>query len=165
MIRLRLKESLLHDTLRDLRRPHPFAYERIGYLACKQSASPQGLLLLAYKYLPIVDEWYVRDEGVGARFDANAIRAGMQLALTNNDSIFHVHVHEHNGVPRMSRVDIREMENLMPCFVNVCPRCVHGAIVLSADRAYGRVWGTELSREGCSIDRITAISDQVRLLS
>ena len=48
MIRLRILTPLLASMLADLRRPHAIAYERIGFLACKQSSTPQGQLLLAY---------------------------------------------------------------------------------------------------------------------
>lgn len=165
MIRLRMLTTLVEKMLVDLRRPHPFAYERIGFLCCKQSKVPSGYLLLGYRYVAVDDERYLKDKSVGARFDATAIRAGMQLALTEGATIFHVHVHEHAGVPRMSRVDAREMQQLMPCFVNVCPERLHGALVLSTDRAYAHVWGTGLDTAGIDIHRITSVGDHVTVLS
>lgn len=165
MIRLRMTTTLLEAMLADLRRPHPFAFERIGFLCCRQSRVPSGYLLLGYRYLAIDDDRYIRDKSVGARFDGTAIRTGMQLALTEGATIFHVHVHEHAGVPRMSRVDTREMQQLMPCFVNVCPERLHGALVLSADRAYARVWGTALETSGTDVSRITSVGDGIRVLS
>jgi len=165
MIRLRLLTTLVDEMLADLRRPHPFAYERVGFLCCRQSSVPSGYLLLGYKYVAIDDERYLKDKSVGARFDATAIRTGMQLALTENTAIFHVHLHQHTGVPRMSRVDASEMQQLMPCFVNVCPQRLHGALVLSTDRAYARVWGTALDAAGTSVHRITSVGDHVTVLS
>ena len=165
MIRLRMTTTLLDAMLADLRRPHPFAFERIGFLCCRQSTVPSGHLLLGHRYVAIDDDRYIRDKSVGARFDATAIRAGMQLALTEGATIFHVHVHEHAGVPHMSRVDAREMQQLMPCFVNVCPERLHGALVLSADRAYARVWGAALETSGIDVSRITSVGDGVRVLS
>ena len=165
MIRLRMLTTLVEDMLVDLRRPHPFAFERIGFLCCRQSRVPSGYLLLGYQYVALADERYLKDKSVGARFDATAIRTGMQLALTESATIFHVHVHEHAGVPRMSRVDDREMQQLMPCFVNVCPECLHGALVLSTDRAYARVWGRALDPAGTDIHRITSVGDHVTVLS
>ena len=165
MIRLRLATTLLESMLMDLRRPHSFAFERIGFLCCRQTAVPSGYLLLGYRYVAIDDDRYIRDKSVGARFDATAIRTGMQLALTEDATMFHVHVHEHTGVPRMSRVDSREMQQLMPCFVNVCPEHLHGALVLSADRAYARVWGSALEPRGIDVCRITSVGDGVKVLS
>lgn len=157
MIRLRIPETLLKTMLDDLRRPHAIAFERIGFLCCRQSRIPSGDLLLAYRYQPVADDGYIEDDSVGARFDSSAIRAGMQLALTDNAAVFHVHVHPHSGLPRFSRVDAREMSTLIPCFVNVCPTRLHGALVLSGDRACARVWGTQISSEGSQVDRITEI--------
>jgi hypothetical protein len=151
--------------LADLRRPHPFAFERIGFLCCRQADAPCGHLLIGYRYVAIEDDRYIRDKSVGARFDAAAIRTGMQLALTEDASIFHVHMHEHAGMPRMSRVDACEMQQLMPCFVNVCPKRLHGALVVSADRAYARVWGTALGMSGIDVSRITSVGDGVKVLS
>jgi hypothetical protein len=165
MIRLRIPTPLIVAMLADLRRPHAIAHERIGFLACRQSDTPQGRLLLGYLYAPVDDDCYLRDEAVGARFDNRAIRAGMQLALTEKASVMHVHVHNHQGEPRMSRVDAREMQGLMPCFVNVCPQRVHGALILSADRAFAQLWGTSLPGNGAKVSRITSVSDRVRMLS
>jgi len=165
MVRMRVLETLVNAMLRDLRRPHPFARERVGFLCCRQSQVPSGQLLLGYRYFPIGDDRYVRDESVGARFDATAIRTGMQLALTENAAVFHVHLHEHSGVPRMSCVDRGEMQQLMPCFVNVRPERLHGALVLSANRAYARVWGTSLPTEGVDVGRITSVANAVKVLS
>jgi len=165
MIRLRMLTTLVDAIRADLRRPHPFAYERIGFLCCKQSSVPSGYLLLGYRYVPIEDDRYLRDKSVGASFDATAIRTGMQLALTEEASVFHVHVHKHAGVPRMSRVDTREMQQLMPCFVNVCPERLHGALVMSVDRAYARVWGTALETSGADVSRITSVGDHIKVLS
>jgi hypothetical protein len=165
MIRLRMTTALLEEMLADLRRPHPFAFERIGFLCCRQSKVPSGYLLLGYRHVAIDDDRYIRDKSVGARFDATAIRTGMQLALTEDATIFHVHLHEHAGMPHMSRVDTREMQQLMPCFVNVCPERLHGSLVLSADRAYARVWGTALETSGIDVSRITSVGDGVKVLS
>jgi hypothetical protein len=165
MIRLRLSESLVGMVRDDLHRPHPFALERVGFLCCRQSGVPSGRLLLAYKYVPVCDDHYIRDDSVGARFDAAAIRMGMQLALAENAAVFHLHLHSHVGLPRFSRVDTREMSALMPCFVNVCPIRLHGALVLSEDRACARVWGVELPSEGTAVTRITEVGSSVRVLS
>lgn len=165
MIRLRIRHDLLASILADLRRPHPFAMERIGYLCCSQSDLPSGPLLLAYRYEPIEDEHYIEDETVGAKFDSGAIRKGMQLALSEQAAMFHVHVHPHRGVPRFSRVDEREMSALMPCFVNVCPDLLHGAIVFSADRACARVWGRPYPPAGARVDRITSVGAGIGVLS
>lgn len=162
MITLRISSDLLADILRDLRRPHEYAAERVGFLHCGQCALRSGRLLLAYKYHPIRDGQYLEDHSVGACFDGSAIREAMQNALTQRSSVFHVHLHGHRGRPRFSGVDKREMRQIMPCFVNLCPDRIHGALVLSLDAATANIWGIDLPPQGQSPDKITVVGHHLR---
>jgi hypothetical protein len=163
MITLRIPDTLFHEMLCDLRRPHEYAYERVGFMCCRQSALRSGNLLLAYKYKPIRDDQYLEDRTVGARFDGSSIREAMQTALTEGSSVFHVHLHEHRGQPRLSGTDIREMQQIMPCFVNLRPDRLHGALVLSVDSAFARVWGIDLAPQGQTPDRLSLVGSRMKL--
>jgi hypothetical protein len=145
-VRLRITSKLFERMLADLRRPHDFAYERVAFMFCKQSKHPSGILLFPYKYTPIRDDQYIADETVGARFDSSSIREAMQVALAERSSAFHVHLHSHAGIPGFSGTDNGEMQALMPCFANVRPDRVHGALVLSLDSAVARVWSADWSQ-------------------
>jgi len=162
MVNLRIPQKLLDAMVVDLRRPHPFAFERVGFMYCKQSSLRNGRLLLAYKYQPIEDEQYIQDDTVGARFDSSSIRAAMQTALSEGVSTFHVHLHGHSGVPRFSRIDTEEMQALMPCFVNVCPDRCHGALVLSFDGIFGRIWTVDCP-VGRPLSKISVVGERIRL--
>lgn len=162
MITLRISRNLIEQMLEDLRRPHPLAAERVGFLFFRQSGLRRGSLLLAQQYRPIREDQYLEDDTVGARFDGSAIREAMQWALSENISAFHVHLHEHRGLPRFSGVDKREMQQIMPCFVNLCPERLHGALVLSVDAVAARVWGAELLPQGQSPDKITVVGPHIR---
>ncbi len=151
--------------LTDLRRPHAFAYERVGFLYCRQTAIPAGHLLLGHTYRAVKDSQYLPDPSVGAKFDSSAIREAMQFALTEAASILHVHLHDHAGQPRMSPIDSREMQSLMPCFVNLCPARIHGALVLSRDAAVARVWGVSLRPDGTPLKKITSIGSRIQFLA
>lgn len=164
-IALRIPGEIVEIMLTDLRRPHAFAYERVGFLFCRQASLSPGKLLLAHKYHPIPDAYYIEDSTVGAKFNASAIREAMQFALSEQLSALHVHLHDHAGSPRMSSVDTREMRTLMPCFVNLCPDKVHGALLLSADAAIATIWGTSLSPEGDAVAKITSVDSKLRFLS
>jgi len=163
MIALRISNNLLEQILHDLRRPHEFAGERVGFIHCRQSALRHGTLLLAHKYQPIRDDQYIQDASVGARFDGSCIREGMQTALTEGTSVFHVHLHDHKGQPRLSGVDRREMRQMMPCFVNLCPNRLHGALVLSNDSAFATIWGTDLPPEGRTVDKLSLVGPRSKL--
>jgi hypothetical protein len=55
-------------------------------------------------------------------------------------SLFHIHMHEHRGAPGFSRVDLTEAVKFVPDLFNSVPAMLHGAIVLSHDRAAGHCW-------------------------
>jgi len=124
----------------DLARPHPFAAERVGFISVRAAKGKDRLILLAENYHPIADHDYIPDLTVGAMMSQEAIRKALELALLQSVGVFHVHVHEHRGLPRFSRTDLREQVKFVPDFFKVRPQMPHGAIVLSYDRAIGRVW-------------------------
>lgn len=158
---LRLPSELVDVMQTDLRRPHEFAYERVGFLYCKQTALASGHLLLGARYEPILDDEYIPDSSVGARFNSIAIRTAMQRTLGGRFSALHVHLHGHIGLPRFSNTDKREMQALMPCFVNLCPERLHGALILSDDSATGRLWAVDLL-EGFALQKITFVGPRMR---
>jgi hypothetical protein len=124
----------------DLRRPHPFAHERIGFLSAGIAATDEGLLILARSYRPIADEDYLPDSSVGAMMNAAAIRKALQWAMSERVAIFNVHSHGGRGVPGFSGIDLRESAKYVPDFFKLAASRPHGAIVLSNDAAYGKIW-------------------------
>jgi hypothetical protein len=141
----RVRRDLIDEVRRDLKRPHPFAAERVGFLSCRAGRlADNGLVVVAANYRPIDDADYVDDPAVGAMMGPAAIRKAMQTAYNagaGDISMFHVHIHDHGGMPSFSRVDLMENAKFVPDFFNVAPRMPHGAIVLSHDRAAGMCWG------------------------
>jgi hypothetical protein len=75
-----------------------------------------------------------------------AIRKALQVAYNEKASMLHVHVHEHKGQPRFSRIDLAEYPKFLPDFWKVQPSVPHGALVLSRDRAIGLIWYPGLSK-------------------
>jgi hypothetical protein len=141
----KIRRDLLGMVLADLRRPHAFAAERVGFLLCRPAAlSDNGLLIVANGFHGVADEDYLDDPGAGATMGPAAIRKALQLSYTTSASMFHVHIHEHAGKPGFSRTDARETAHFVPDFWNVQPTLAHGAIVFSADSAFGKCWLPEL---------------------
>jgi proteasome lid subunit RPN8/RPN11 len=145
-IHLKLTNRLRDAILRDLGRPHPFAYERVGFISCRPATTSSDLLIIAAAYHPVADEDYLPDDTVGAMMGPNAIRKALQYAYNNQVSMVHVHVHSHRGHPRFSSTDLRETANFVPDFFNVRPDLPHGALVLSADSAVFRCWTLRSSK-------------------
>jgi len=137
---LRIDRKLLAQVHKDLNRPHAFAFERVGFLACRTAAVEAGVLLLAHEYLPVADEDYDDEPAFGATMGSDAIRKALQHALNNDVAMVHVHRHEHRGVPRFSGVDIVESAKFVPDFWKVRAGVPHGALVLSHDAMYGTCW-------------------------
>jgi len=138
---LKVPAGLLAQVHTDLERRHPFAAERIGFLKARQAALPEGgVLLLAFDYLVVPDDGYIRDRRVGARIGDLGFRPARQAAFSGAVSIVHVHLHPHLGRPRPSSVDRRETAHFMPDFVNVAPAVAHAAVILSLDSLSGWAW-------------------------
>ena len=136
----RATAGFLRDVRQDLRRRHAFAAERVGFITVKATQAQGQIVLLAHGYHPVADDDYIDDPRVGAMMGQDAIRKGLDLALLENVGIFHVHEHGHKGRPRFSDVDLTEQVKFVPDFFKVRAEMPHGAIVLSHDRAAGRVW-------------------------
>jgi hypothetical protein len=140
-VAFKITGDLLRRALEDLNRPHEFAAERVGFFSCRVGGlKPAGWVVLAHDFHPIDDGDYLRDRTAGAMMGPSAIRKAMQVALSNEVGMFHVHIHGHRGRPRFSNVDLSETAKFVPDFWHVRPHVVHGAIVLSLDSLVGLCW-------------------------
>tara|TARA_R110002124_G_scaffold153244_1_gene320211 strand:+ start:4026 stop:4529 length:504 start_codon:yes stop_codon:yes gene_type:complete len=144
-IHFKITRPLLSTIRADLIRPHPFAYERVGFISASLSAAANNLFVLARAYRPVLDEDYLRDPSVGAMMGPEAIRKALQWAMNDGVAMFHVHTHGGQGRPGFSGVDLREQAKYVPNFFQVAPQCPHGALVLSDNAAYGHIWLDEKS--------------------
>ncbi len=162
-VHFKVTVGLLGTILADLRRPHPFADERAGFIGCKPSGCRGGILVLAHTYIPLQDDWYHDDSRFGCVFNSHAMRAAMQFALTHDASMFHVHLHDHFGFPWFSRPDLRESGRFIPDFWNVNSKLPHGTLVLSADAAAGLCWYPR-QQNPIRIRRITAVGLPMKFL-
>ncbi len=135
-VTIQLPRKLYEGMLADLRRPHPHAAERIGFLYGRLTT----LIIVMTRYVPVPDEQYVVDYTVGARINGDAIRAAMQGVLDSGDGVFHTHLHEWPGRPSFSPTDDEELPNLIPAFRAVGRDQAAGLFLLSPDSAISDVW-------------------------
>lgn len=133
---LKLTRALHARILRDLNRPHPLAWERVGYILCNYR-DQERTRLIAYDYIPLSDDLYIDDSSCGARFSGEAIRLGMSLALDRNCCVLHVHTHEFGVYPSIT--DMEELPGVAQSIRNVCPGNPHGWLILSDTKAYGEI--------------------------
>lgn len=160
---IRLVEELVAAVTSDLRRSHPFAYERVGFLharvarvghrqdraGCEASErydaagvtvgrgekAGWGWIVLPVEYVPVRDDRYMPDDEVGARIDGAAVREQMQAALTLGVSVLHVHLHEHDGMPGFSPTDMEGLPRVLRALHDAAPDVPHAALILSRDSA------------------------------
>lgn len=154
---LNLPRGLLTNVQTDLSRPHPFAFERVGFISCDVSMNGNHAELVCNAYHPVRDSYYIDDPSVGAMLGPDAFRIALQYAYNNKVSMFHIHRHEHLGRPRFSRVDLRESARFIPTFWNVQPNLPHGILLLSYDSIIGRYW-SPIDKQAHSIDHISIVA-------
>jgi hypothetical protein len=138
---IRLPRSLYDAMQADLRRPHPFAAERVGFLYGRLANAQTGHpLVLMTAYFPLGDERYLPDPTVGARIDSASIRSAMQGAIDRGEGVFHTHLHAWPGRPAFGLTDLAELPRLVASFQTVGRSQAHGLFLLSDDEAYADVW-------------------------
>ncbi len=140
MILCKITKGLVDEIVADLSRPHPFAFERVGFLTMSAGHLRSGMILLAISYLAVPDDGYVEDDRAAAVINETTIRRAMQIAYTSRVGIAHIHLHDHKGPPGFSGIDEVETSKFMPPFTSVCPERPHAAIIKSRDSFVGRCW-------------------------
>ncbi|MFA5168253.1 MAG: hypothetical protein WC530_06970 [Candidatus Omnitrophota bacterium] len=137
----KITRKLFETAKNDLLRRHKYAHERVGWLRCRLGdISESEIVILAHDYFPVDDNDYIKTSKAAAMINSSAIRKALQLVLDKNVSLFHLHLHNHNGSTTFSGVDRRENNKLIPDFWNVRPEMPHGAIVFSRTSLTGRCW-------------------------
>jgi hypothetical protein len=153
----------------DLLRPHPFAYERVGFaLGRLANAGPSADTLLLSDYVTIPDDEYLRDGTVGARIGCEAITRGTHAAYYGRPfkrGVFHVHMHAHFGPPSLSGTDWLEIPPIIRGFRSVGPGAPYGILLLSADSAAAWLWPIDARLPEEPTSSITVIDAPIRLFS
>jgi hypothetical protein len=143
MIKIKLTGALRAEMLKDLKRPHPFAAERVGFVTSRIGTLAGGRLILLTGYRTIPDHEYLKDHKVGARIGSEAITWAMQAAYHGRgkrEGVFHIHLHGHRGQTGMSGTDSREIPPMISGFRAVGREAAHGIIILSLDHGSAWVW-------------------------
>lgn len=139
-IRFKIPHVIHEQMLADLKRSHPYAAERVGFLFTKSRKYEDGtVIIIASEYRPLNDENYIRDNSVGARIDSQSIREAMQIILNTGGGCFHVHLHSHTGMPGPSSTDKKGLPGIAESFANIAPNQANGFLILSKDSFYASV--------------------------
>lgn len=127
----KISRAFLEAVKADLIRPHEVAFERVGFLFGIQFKN----LIIGHEYEPIGDQLYIEDSKVGARFSGGVIKEVLERSLRTGQSAFHTHIHEHDGEPFLSMVDVRSVVEISKSLKAINPGADHGCLILSNDQA------------------------------
>jgi proteasome lid subunit RPN8/RPN11 len=163
-ITLKIRSELLDEILTDLRRGHPFAAERVGFIIARPTRSQSGIILFASRYVVVPDDGYAEDYSAGAVMNERTIFGAMQIGYAENVSVIHVHLHDHLGKPGFSPTDRRESAKFVPAFLGARPEYPHAAIVLSADSFVGACW-LEGKKQSVPISRVVVVGPHLRVVA
>jgi len=153
-VTIRISQKLYADALLDLRRPHPFAYERIGFFSSSTvQLDTENYLVFLTDFHSIPDEHYVENPEVGACIGTEAIRAAMQRSLKFNKGQLHTHIHGHAGRPRPSKDDLEGVPPITRSLSLTSPGQTSGYLILSQDSAWAEL---HLAKTG-----LTAEADKI----
>lgn len=133
---IKLTKEFHSRALADLHRPHPFADERIGFLACRSLTRGRATIFFGCDYMTVADDDYLEDDSVGARIGGNAIRAAMHLAISRMCSVFQVHTHGGTERPVPSPSDRAECPGVARSLHNAFPGAPHGWLILGHRSVY-----------------------------
>lgn len=138
-IQFRIPQILYKTILEDLKRPHPFAYERVGFLYTRSKVLIENnYLIIAFDYSSVEDDDYIEDKTVSARIGSVAIRKAMQSIFDYGCGCFHIHLHKHKGKPSPSFTDkgLTEVANSLS---NIASKEANGVLILSEDDFYSEI--------------------------
>jgi len=139
-IKLKIPKGLYAHMLEDLKRPHSFAFERVGFAYSTTTIVDEDTVIISLKdYQPVKDECYIETDEVGAKFNADSIRDAMQICLDKQWGGFHVHLHNHKGLPFPSKDDEQGLPSVIESLTNVAADQACGVLILSKDSFYASV--------------------------
>lgn len=139
-LRFKINKAIHLQMLEDLQREHPFAYERVGFLfTTSKKLQDNTVIILAKEFIPVDDIHYIEDNNVGAKINSNAIRKAMQRIMENNEGCFHVHLHNHMGVPSPSFTDNKSLPDVVESFANISQNQANGILILSKNSFYASI--------------------------
>lgn len=161
--KLRMTRPFWDALQADLRRPHTFAAERVAFAFGRRGVAAGGDVIVLSQFVPVDDGDYEDDTNVGARIGAQAIHEGLKRAAQLRAAAFHVHLHEHAGMPLFSRTDLRELPPVMDPFQHVVREQPRGLLLLSDDDCVGLAWYPS-SNKKAAISDVTIVGAPMRLL-
>lgn len=160
----KIPSSLVETIHVNFSTPHPFAYERIGFITVGFGVQTNGVVGVAQSYYPVKDEHYIPDEYIGAAYNDQAIRDITSLAYQLQTGIFHIHAHYGSKRLQFSEVDEESASSLIPSLFSYSPNALHGVLLVNEESISGRYWKSA-SDGPHTIDKIVSVGHPIRRYS
>lgn len=163
-VEIRIPGTLYEEMFADLLRPHPHAFERVGFLSSSiKKLSPTHHLVILGRYHSVPDDDYLEDPTVGASIGSRAITAAMQRSLSESSGQFHVHIHQHEGEPYPSNDDKAGLPPIVSSLSATSPAQASGYLIFSADSAWSELI-LPTSGAPCLATKISVVGFPIRFL-
>lgn len=121
----------------DLAQPPLSGLERLGLCIARYASSYNATTIAITEYLAFPAEAYVDRHDAPVSFDTRWLMNQSAVAARRNAGVFLIHLHEHNGKPWFSPVDMRTNRDVIRPMALVDQTLPTGAIVLSFDNVAG----------------------------
>ena len=142
-MKISFSRTLFDEAVNDLKRIHPFAFERIGYLTGK--LENQNLVLNGW--LSIKDDYYEESNEVGARVGRDGMIFIMKRAFQSKKIFFHTHLHAFQRSPVFSFIDELSLLEVTHSLTNLTGQCFHGGIVIGQSLSRIKFWTDKKCRQ------------------
>ena len=135
-MKILINKIFFRNVINDLKKTHPFASERIGYLMGRV----EDKSLVLDEWLSIKNEFYEKSDDVGARVGRDGMIFIMKKASQSNKSFFHTHLHEFQKIPTFSLVDKNSLLEVTRALISLTEECLHGGIVIGQYSSRVKYW-------------------------
>lgn len=135
-MKTQFKDELLNEAAKDLSRPHPFAFERVGYLL----GEIKDEILILNEWMSFEDFYYEENEEVGARIGFEGMTLLIKKVFNSKKHFFHTHLHEFQAIPSFSGVDMRSLLEVTPSLFDFSGTGPHGAFLIGRESSKLIFW-------------------------
>ena len=116
--------------------PHPFAYERVGYIL---GSYEKGILYLD-DWLSVSDDLYEENDQVGARISREGMLWLMKKAFSLKKTFIHAHIHDFQINPVFSYIDEQSAKEVSKGLISITDVRPQGAIVIGKEFSRLKLW-------------------------
>lgn len=140
-MKIHIPQNLFDSAVNDIKRPHEFAFERVGYFLGKHDNNENKVMI--DDWYTFEDSMYEQNDEVGARIGSVGMKSLMVKALSTNKVFFQFHLHDFAEIPDFSFVDLKSLKEIVPALFSFSTAKLHGALVGNEEHITALIWPTK----------------------